>query len=149
MNVRTRQGSIAAAVGLCVASSILACYVLPCLAAERPKMIVNKSNTVSALGAADLKRMFIGEKLFWSGNKRAKPVIQTGAAKAGFYAMIKMTEADFAKTWIRISLSGRADPPPKVKSDAQVIAYVRGNAGAIGFVLTKADTSSVKVLKIQ
>lgn len=118
-------------------------------AGAETRIVVNKKNSVTAITKADLKHIFLGEKRFWSGNKVVSPVIQTGAAKEAFYDIMGLSETAFKKAWIKTSLSGRCDPPVSVKSDQQVIAFIKGNEGSVGFVSAKMDTSDVKTLTIK
>jgi hypothetical protein len=39
-------------------------------------------------------------------------------------------------------------PPPQMKSDREVLDYVKANRGAIGYVSRRAPLKGVKVLKV-
>ena len=45
--------------------------------------------------------------------------------------------------------SGRDVPPAIAKSDAEVLAFVRANRGAVGYVTAGADLAGVKVLAVK
>jgi len=44
--------------------------------------------------------------------------------------------------------SGKGIPPPEKPYDADVVAFVRETPGAVGYVSSGADTSSVKVVAV-
>jgi hypothetical protein len=50
--------------------------------------------------------------------------------------------------WQQMIFSGKGIPPPEKSTDADVVAYVRDTPGAIGYVWSGTDTSSVKVLAV-
>ena len=52
--------------------------------------------------------------------------------------------------WQKMIFSGREVPPPEKTSSAEVVAYVRANRGAIGYVAADAALGAgVRVLKIE
>jgi hypothetical protein len=51
--------------------------------------------------------------------------------------------------WQRQVFSGRATPPVTKRSEADVIAFVRGVAGAIAYVSPGADTAGVKEIRVE
>lgn len=48
--------------------------------------------------------------------------------------------------WQRRIFSGRGTPPPTARTDAEVIDFVRGNIGGIGYVSVRADIKDAKVV---
>ena len=51
--------------------------------------------------------------------------------------------------WQTMIFSGRATPPPELDSDRQVLDYVRGKPGAIGYVSAGATLGNgVKALRV-
>ena len=51
--------------------------------------------------------------------------------------------------WQQQIFSGRDVPPVEKNSDEQVLAFVRANPGAIGYVSPAASTAGVKVLAVR
>ena len=50
--------------------------------------------------------------------------------------------------WQKLIFSGRAVPPPVKASDAEVVAFVKANPGAVGYVSASTSVDGVKVLKV-
>ena len=50
--------------------------------------------------------------------------------------------------WQAWVFSGRGSLPPEKSSDAEVIAYVKANPGAIGYISSTAQFEGVKVLEV-
>ncbi|MEM1176707.1 MAG: hypothetical protein AAGM22_00055 [Acidobacteriota bacterium] len=50
--------------------------------------------------------------------------------------------------WQKQIFSGRNSPPPELSNDAEVIAWVSKNPGAIGYVSPRASLDGVKALSI-
>lgn len=50
--------------------------------------------------------------------------------------------------WQRQIFSGRGTPPQVKRSDAEVLAWVRANPGAIGYVSASAVIAGVRVIEI-
>jgi len=51
--------------------------------------------------------------------------------------------------WQQQIFSGRDVPPVEKSSDAQVVAFVKQNPGAIGYVAEGTDTAGTKVVTVQ
>ena len=51
--------------------------------------------------------------------------------------------------WQQQFFSGRSVPPAEKRSDAEVVAFVAANAGAIGYVAEDADVGDAKVLELE
>ncbi len=51
--------------------------------------------------------------------------------------------------WQRRVFSGRDTPPLEKASDEEVVAFVKANRGAIGYVAPSSPLAGVKVLELQ
>jgi len=51
--------------------------------------------------------------------------------------------------WLQQVYSGQSTPPPVKPADADVIAYITANPGAIGYVEAAPAAGTVKVLAIK
>jgi hypothetical protein len=51
--------------------------------------------------------------------------------------------------WQQQIFSGKEVPPPVKASDDDVIAFVKANAGAIGYVSASTSTAGVKVIDVK
>ena len=115
------------------------------------KIIANSANSVTALTKAEVSQFFLKKKKKWAAGK-VKPIDQKDSSatrKAFSKEFLGKKVTEIKKYWMEKMFAGR-DNPPKIKvSDAAVIAYVKENEGAIGYVSVGADTTGVKVITIK
>ncbi len=116
------------------------------------KVVVNPSNQVSEISTAELSRLFLKKTTRWDRGSKVLPVDQLprSSVRIDFSQAIHRKGVDAVKSYWQTQLfSGIATPPLELASDAEVLSYVRSNAGAIGYVSkgTAAD-DDVKVVKI-
>jgi len=137
----------------------LAAAALPLLAAapaaeqaDPCKIIVNAANPGVQIQRAALAAIFMGQMTRWSDGKAINPVDQSARSPvrtAFSEKVLKKSVMSIQVHWLRKIAADHSTPPPSKSSDAEVVAYVKANAGAIGYV---ADTfvldQTVKVLKV-
>ncbi len=119
---------------------------------QRFKMVVNKANSSKTISKQQLEKIFLKETGTWSNGQPVIPVDQTASSstRQGFSNTIFGRDTNSIKShWQRQIFSGRGVPPPEKASDDEVLAFVRVNSGAIGYVSSDADVGSgIKVLEI-
>ena len=100
-------------------------------------VIVNAANPVSSMSRADLSRLFLKKTERWSNGAAVAPVDLEASSKvrASFTKeILGKSTASVQSFWQQQIFSGRNVPPVTKPTDDQVIAYVRANANAIGYV---------------
>lgn len=115
------------------------------------KVIVNSENPTTALPPSQVSKLFLKQMTSWSHGGKVAPVDQSEAARARVSfsdQVLNRTVSAVESYWQQQIYSGRAVPPVKVGSDSEVLAFVKSNPGAIGYVSGGADTSGVKVVAI-
>jgi ABC-type phosphate transport system substrate-binding protein len=116
------------------------------------KIVVNPANSSESLNKQQLENIFMKKMSTWSNGQPVIPVDQTAASSTrnSFSKAIFGRDPNAIKSyWQRQIFSGRGVPPPEKASDDEVLAFVRVNSGAIGYVSSNADVGSgVKVLEI-
>jgi ABC-type phosphate transport system substrate-binding protein len=115
------------------------------------RVVINSSNSTSSMSKAEVKRLLLKKTTKWDDGEKAKPVDQgrTSEARALFSKKILgKTVRQVTSYWQQKVFSGRAVPPPQMKSDREVLDYVKANRGAIGYVSRKAPLKGVKVLRV-
>ena len=130
----------------------LAAAAGPARAESSYRVIVNSASGVSALSAADVSAYFLKTKTKWESGAKVLPVDLADDAKARedfSEGILRRSVAAVKAYWQQQIFSGRALPPPELKDDAAVTAYVKANEGAIGYVSSSADVADVKVLEIR
>jgi len=125
--------------------------VLLCAAAARaePVVIVHLSCPVSRLTADEARRLLLGEDRSWSNGDIAQLVELRGddpAVSAGYLAIARKTPSQLRSEWNRLVFSGRANPPLRFSTPAEVRASVSGLPGAFAVIDSSAVDASVKVV---
>jgi ABC-type phosphate transport system substrate-binding protein len=116
------------------------------------KVIVNSANGTSSLPKKELSQLFMKKTPKWSDATPVVAVDQTekAAARERFTQEVHGKSVAAVKSyWQQQIFSGREVPPVEKSSDAQVVAFVKQNAGAIGYVSDSADTGGVKVIDVK
>jgi ABC-type phosphate transport system substrate-binding protein len=113
-------------------------------------VVVNQANPVSSLSRQELSDLFLKKSSEWPRIGRVLPVDQPEGAtvRDSFNREIhRKTSSAVRAYWQQRVFSGRDVPPPEKEGDQEVLAYVRKNAGAIGYLSLRASTEGVKVLE--
>lgn len=116
------------------------------------KIIVNSANETSSFAKKELSQLFMKKTAKWGDGTPVVPVDQTekSSARERFTQEVHGKSVAAVKSyWQQQIFSGRDVPPVEKGSDAQVVAFVKQNAGAIGYVGESADTAGVKVVGVQ
>ena len=124
----------------------------PAAAAADFVVVVNAGNSQSALPAAEISKLFLHRITLWSSSERVMPVdlAEDSPVRASFSrAVHERSTAAVKAYWQKMIFSGRDVPPPEKGSAAEVLAYVRANPGAIGYVPAgTALPDGVKALRV-
>jgi len=136
-----------------LALALLAAGVaLPASASDGYKLVVNQRNPASTLSRSEVARIFLKKVTNWPDGLAVVAIDQerTAAVRAQFSSDVLGKDADaISAHWQVLVFSGRDVPPKILKSDDDVLNFVRANAGAIGYVSPSAPLSGVKVVDIQ
>jgi hypothetical protein len=116
------------------------------------KVVVNGANPSDSITAKELSRCFMKQTDTWADGQPVMPVDReaTAATRNGFSKVILGRDVTAIKSyWQRQIFSGRGVPPPEKGSDEEVLAFVRANRGAIGYVSSDIEIGfGTKVLEI-
>jgi ABC-type phosphate transport system substrate-binding protein len=132
-----RQATITALLATAVALVLALLAGTPAAAAADFVVVVHTGNSQSALPAAEISKLFLHRITLWSSSERVMPVDLTedSPVRASFSRAIHERSTAAVKAyWQKMIFSGRDVPPPEKSSAAEVLAYVRANPGAIGYV---------------
>ena len=94
----------------------------------------------ATLTKSKIEDIYFGDKTVWSNNNKIIPCYLESGSPAGkifFNDYIKLTESNFNRHWIKLIFSGNSQAPKKFTSSEQIIKYVGGKKGSIGFILVK------------
>ncbi len=121
-------------------------------AAQDFKVIVNSANSTSDLTAAVAVKIFLKETTKFPNGSAATPVDQgkSSPVRAAFSkSVIGRPVSAVESYWQQQIFSGKEVPPAAKSSDDDVVAFVKGNPGAIGYVSAAASTAGVKVIDVK
>lgn len=131
---------------------LVAGFVLACrsagIAGSDVKVIANPSVTLDVIGAAELKRVFLLQTKKLKDGSVVEPVLQRrGAVHDTFCRQILNRDGEEIRTYYQgVVSTGKGSMPQEFSSDAEIVAYVAGTRGAIGYVSGAADMEGVRVL---
>ena len=100
-------------------------------------VVVNASNPTTAIGRNDLAKFFTKKSRSWPSGGTVLPVDQTltSPVRDAFTQKVHGKSARaMGSFWQQQIFSGRDVPPPERKNDDEVLAFVRSNPGAVGYV---------------
>jgi hypothetical protein len=160
MKARRRVALILAALsplaGAAVLSGLAWLVLVPVLGAQTPsdyKVVVNSANPVSTLSRDSLSRIFLKKTTTWPNGQAVAPIDQATNApsrRAFSKAILGRAPPEVAAHWNQMIFSGRGLPPPTKSSDSEVLAFVRDNPNAIGYVAGDAKLGEgVKAVTVQ
>ena len=115
-------------------------------------IVVHPDVPVSNLSLADLRRILLGDREFWTTGVRVTLLIRAPIARerdAAVKDVCQMTEAQFRQHWIGKVFRAESPSGPKiVYSTEAALEQVSRTPGAIAFVPASAVGRGVKVLRI-
>lgn len=121
-------------------------------AAPTHVIIVHPKSTTTALAREALGDIFLKKAARWPTGEPALPVDQksgTVVREVFSRAVLRRSTAAVRSYWMQRIFSGREVPPPELDGDAAVVNYVANHVGAVGYVSTSANVSTVKPLVVR
>jgi ABC-type phosphate transport system substrate-binding protein len=110
-------------------------------------VIVNNANT-SNLDAKTIKRIYLGKsKSFPSGEKVTVLTLSDDAKGTAEFrkSALKKSNSQYRSYWSKLAFTGKGTPPKEFANASEVIAAVKADVNAIGFVDSSEVTDDVKV----
>ena len=139
-----------------ILASVLALAALTVGADTPPagfKVIANPRVPGTRISRDTLARIFLGQVTRWGDGSliEAIDLSSTSAVRQAFStAVLGMPVEAVRNHWLHLMLSGGRRPPLTKGSDAEVIAFVAANPGAVGYVSDKEEIPrTVHVLEVQ
>ena len=119
--------------------------------AQSYKIIVNEANATASISKSDASDIFLKKKTKWDDGSKVIPVDQDArsAAREAFSQDVHGRGVGAIRShWQQAAFSGAGTAPLERGSDADVVAFVKSNPGAVGYVSAEANTDGVKVLTV-
>jgi ABC-type phosphate transport system substrate-binding protein len=115
-------------------------------------VVVNASNPVSSLSKDEVAKLFLKKTVSWKSGQSAAPVELPVTAKVResfAREVLNKSVAQVRSYWQQQIFSGRDVPPPEKPTEDDVLAYVRANPNAIGYVSRTANIGrGVKIVSL-
>jgi ABC-type phosphate transport system substrate-binding protein len=114
-------------------------------------VVVHPDNPTMTLQREEVSRLFLKKLVRWTDGRPAEPVdlgVADPARDAFSRDVHRRPAAAIRKYWQQMVFSGQSAPPPEVATEAEVLAMVRSNPGAIGYVSDEATLKGVKIVDI-
>jgi ABC-type phosphate transport system substrate-binding protein len=114
-------------------------------------VVGNKNLSTDTISKDTLKSIYLGEQTTWQDGTKIKfAVLKLGKTDDIFLKeYMYYTSTRFIRHWRSQVFSGKGEMPTTLKSDEEMLKFLKDNKGAIGFVTAEANTSSVKVMNVQ
>jgi ABC-type phosphate transport system substrate-binding protein len=115
-------------------------------------VIVHPDNPLAATNRKLLSDAFLKKVTRWGNGELIRPVDQapeTGVRRKFSEDVLNRSVAAVRSYWQQIIFSGRDVPPPELPGDAEVVRYVVGHSGAVGYVSGSANTEGTKILPVR
>ena len=122
------------------------------LAAEGYAIIANPSSSADSLTTQILSDIFLKKTNTWPDGAAVTPVDQVprSPVRGKFSIAIHKKPLGAIKAyWNKLIFSGKDTPPAELKTNEEIIAFVKATPGAIGYVGPDADTTGLEVIAVQ
>jgi len=114
-------------------------------------VVVHPDNPSITLRRDEVSRLFLKKITRWSDGRVAMPVdlVEAAPARDAFSRDIHRRPASaIKKYWQQMVFTGQSAPPPEVATDLDVLAMVRSDPAAIGYVSDEVTLRGVKILDV-
>ena len=112
--------------------------------------IVKADNPQTTISKGKLKNILLGKMKKWgNGDQVVLVTLQSGDRHERFIKKFAgKTAKQFTNYWRKMVFSGKGKMPPAFTSEAALIAFVKANTGAIGYVASETAQDGTKVLTV-
>ena len=136
-------------------TSVLAFPPFPVSEADPPagfKVVVNAGVRAGTMTRQELSDLFLKKTARWPAGESVQPVDQSEMTRVrlAFAKEVHQRSLGELRTyWQQRLFAGRGAPPLVKASDAEVVAFVKANAGAVGYVSADAVVDGVGLLHLE
>jgi ABC-type phosphate transport system substrate-binding protein len=123
--------------------AVVAMTVPATVAGQDFKIVINEANTTTSITKTNLSNCFMkqAETFTWISGQPLIPVDQAASSETrkAFSMEVHGRDVNAVKSyWQRQIFTGKSVPPQEKASDDEVLAFVRVNPGAVGYVAASA-----------
>ncbi len=112
------------------------------------QVITSQSTPVDTIDDGTIKKVFLGKTKSWpDGNGVEFVILKSGDVHDGFLkAYVKKSSSQFKTYWKKQVFTGKGKNPKSFDSESDLVTYISGKSGAIGYVSAGTDIAGSKIL---
>jgi hypothetical protein len=113
-------------------------------------VVVGEASPAMQLSQKDVLHLFMGRsRAFPNGNPASAHDLASSAQREGFYrALSGMSLAQVTSYWARLTFSGRSLPPVQLEDEAAMVAKLRTDPAAIGWLPTPPVAKGLRTVLV-
>ena len=113
-------------------------------------VVANKLVNTDNLDLKDIKKIFLGKKMYWDDNTKITLfILSKSPAHVEFVKKyLNKSENQFTNYWKQLLFTGKGMLPHRVIEE-EMIARVKETEGAIGYISANLATEDVIILKLK
>jgi ABC-type phosphate transport system substrate-binding protein len=114
-------------------------------------IIANKDVKDTAIKKADLKDIFLGKKVQWKDNTKIRFVTlkESDPHKTFLRTYINKSSQQYSNYWRKMVFTGKGRIPKSFATSAEMIEYVSGTNGAIGYIGSSTKPANVNTINVR
>jgi ABC-type phosphate transport system substrate-binding protein len=114
-------------------------------------IITNKDVKDTAITKEDLKEIFLGKKVQWTDNTKIRFVTskEPDSHKTFLRTYINKSAKQYSNYWRKMVFTGKGKIPKSFTTSAEMIEYVSGTSGAIGYIGSSTTPANVNTINVQ
>lgn len=126
----------------------LVLMAIPANSGQPALVICNSSVPHDSLSSGDIQQIFLGRKTRWADDQKISFVLlKEGEIHAEFLkTYLSRTPSQYQAFWRKMVFTGQSGLPPSFSTPEEVLNYVAGTPGAIGYVPAGLSHKGVKVV---
>ena len=139
------------AIGLILAAIAGMALTFPCVApAQEVVVIVNNNVPASSLTSDDIQNIFLAKKTQWDNGAKINfaTLKDCPTHEAFLKKYLQKTSSQFQRYFRTLVFTGKGSVPKSFDTEESLVGYVAATDGAIGYVSSGTNTSSVKVITV-
>jgi ABC-type phosphate transport system substrate-binding protein len=116
------------------------------------QIICHPSNAQASATRRFLSDAFLKKTTRWQSGEVIHPVDQVADSpvrRKFTEEILDRSVAAVRSYWQQVIFSGRDVPPPELVNDTEVVSYVLGHNGAVGYISRSTNPGGTKVLTVQ
>jgi len=113
-------------------------------------VIANKNVTTSSLTADEVKDIFLAKKTQWENGQKINFVTlkDCDTHRAFLKQYLQKSSSQFERYYRTLVFTGKGSLPNTFNTENQLVDFVSGTDGAIGYVSSGIDTGSAKAITV-